>query len=74
MTQTNRSTKIDLPRPNPQVLYCIRKIEKWHFLYTPLIKISQSSCTMGMTNHSTYALLLAIDRELSNGQEYHHET
>ncbi len=27
MTQTNRSTKIDLPRPNPQVLYCIRKIE-----------------------------------------------
>jgi hypothetical protein len=27
MTQTNRSTKIDLPRPNPHVLYCIRKIE-----------------------------------------------
>ncbi len=23
MTQTNRSTKIDLPRPNPHVLYCI---------------------------------------------------
>ena len=27
MTQANRSTKIDLPRPNPHVLYCIRKIE-----------------------------------------------
>ena len=74
MTQTNRSTKIDLPRPNPHVLYCIRKIEKWHFLYPFLIKISQSSCTMGMTNHSIYALSLAIARELSNGQEYHHET
>lgn len=74
MTQTNRSTKIDLPRPNPHVLYCIRKIENRHFLYHFLIKISQSSCTMEMTDHSIYALLLAIDRELSNGQEDHHET
>jgi len=39
-----------------------------------LIKILQLSCIMKTTDYAIYALPLAINRKLANGQEYNHET